>query len=703
MRVAVDTGGTFTDLVAEDEVGNLHLFKSPTTPEDPVRGILTCIDLAATTFERDRAGFLGQCEMFMHATTRAINAILTGTTARTAFVTTRGHRDILLFREGGRRQPFDHRREYPDPYVPRRLTFEVDERVASDGQVLLPLTPGEVHRVIAELAGSGVEAVGVCLLWSIINPEHELLIGDLLRQKLPDVAVTLSHQLNPSIREYRRASSTCIDASLKPVMSEYLANLRAQLQRFGFSGRLLMVSSSGGVLDAAAARGAPIHTLKSGPAMAPVAGRFYASLGRAAPGSVIVTDAGGTSFDVSLVRRDSIPWTRETWLGEEYTGDITGFPSVDVKSIGAGGGSIAWVDDGGLLRVGPQSAGSEPGPACYGKGGSEPTVTDACVELGFLDPAFFLGGSISLDPAAATAALQSGVGSKLKLDPPGAAAAVLTVATEQMVHAIEETTVYRGVDPTDAILIGGGGAAGFNIVAIAQRLGCSSVLIPSIGPGLSAAGALLSDLLSEYAITLPTATTAFAFDRVNRVLEELRQRCSAFSSTADAKSSRIDLFAEARYPDQVWELEVPLRMASFSSEADVEQLRADFHATHHQVFGVSDPGSQVEVLIWRARVSCDLGRREPPTVTPGRSARSARSREAFFPGSGWAPSPVFEFDQLEPGVMINGPALVESPQTTVVIYPEASARRTLHGSLVVDPSGQQPASTSAATQAGAAP
>ena len=362
MRLAVDTGGTFTDLVVESRDGTLQLFKSPTTPSHPVQGIKACLDLAASAMGTDRAALLGAAEMFTHATTRGINAILTGTTARTAFVTTAGHRDILLYREGGRSDPFDCSREYPPPYIPRRLTFELEERMGPEGQVIRPLRDQDVLTLIERLEAEQVEAVAVCLLWSILNPAHELRAGQLLATHLPTVAITLSHRLNPTIREYRRASSACIDASLKPLMTDYLSDLERDLRSDGFAGRLFVVSSAGGLLDVSDAREAPIHTLGSGPAMAPVAGRHYAQADDLPREALIVTDTGGTSFEVSLVENGSIPWTREAWLGERYSGDITGFPAIDVKSIGAGGGSIAWVDDGGLLRVGPQSAGAEPGP-----------------------------------------------------------------------------------------------------------------------------------------------------------------------------------------------------------------------------------------------------------------------------------------------------------------------------------------------------
>src|SRR5581483_7888409 len=471
MRFAVDTGGTFTDLVVEDDDGVLHLFKSPTRPDDPVRGVLDVLDVAAGELGDD---LLARGAVFVHATTRAINAVLTGTTARTAFLTTGGHPDVLLFREGGRTDPFNFTRPYPQPYLPRSLTFEVPERIDAEGEVVEPLDEEAVVSICSRLRELGVEAVGVCLLWSIANPAHEQRVGELLEEHLPGVPYTLSHRLNPSIREYRRASSTCIDASLKPVMSEYLRSLEGRLRDAGFAGRVLMVTSAGGVLDAAAVAEAPIHSLGSGPAMAPVAG------------------PGRTSYDVSLVRRGRIPWTRETWLGEPFFGHMTGFPSVDVKSIGAGGGSIGWVDEGGLLHVGPESAGSAPGPACYGRGGVRPTVTDAALALGYLDPDYFLGGAMRLDAAAASAALREHVAEPLGLSVEDAAAAMLRVATELMVRAIEEITLHQGIDPRSAVLVGGGGAAGLNSVAIARRLGCPQLIVPAVGPALSAAGALIS-------------------------------------------------------------------------------------------------------------------------------------------------------------------------------------------------------------------
>ncbi|MGW4339221.1 hydantoinase/oxoprolinase family protein [Rhodococcus koreensis] len=678
-------GGTFTDLVIEDESGRVRKYKHPTTPSDPLRGVFGALMLGAEDMNLELREFLGRVDTFIHGTTRSLNAILTGNTAKTALLSTRGHPDILLFREGGRVKPFDFTKEYPRPYIPRSLTFEVDERIGADGNIVRPLDEHELNRIVDTLRREDVEAIAVCLLWSIANPVHENRVGEILAAALPGVPVTLSHQLNPIVREYRRGSSTAIDASLKPLMGSYLRSLRMELGNNGFQGRLLINTSGGGVKDANDIADAPIHTINSGPAMAPVAGRYYANVD-AHTDLAIVADTGGTSYDVSVVRRNRIPVTNEAWLGVKYLGHMTGFPAVDVRSVGAGGGSIAWVDDGGMLRVGPQSAGSEPGPVCYGWGGTEPTVTDACLILGYIDPEHFLGGRMKLDVEAAEVSLRNRIADPLGLDLNAAAAAVLSLATEHMVGAIDEITLNQGISPRDAVLIGGGGAAGFNTVAIARRLGCRKVVVPALGAVLSAAGALMSDLKSEYAATCLTTSSNFSFDKVNEVLGVLRERCIAFAEDAGqgAIETSIEVFAEARYPHQVWELEVPLRTDRFADESDVEALRQDFHTTHQDVFAISDQDSPIEIVSWRARVNCTLREDVPLPAPSTQTAQAATRRTAHFSSVGTVDVAVHHFDHLSEGESVTGPAIIESNVTTVVVDPYSVARRTASGSLVIE-------------------
>jgi N-methylhydantoinase A len=684
LRLACDTGGTFTDLVVEDGDA-IRLFKASTTPDDPVRGVLDALGLAAKHYGLERSEFLKQASMFVHGTTRAINAIVTGKTAKTAFITTKGHRDILVIREGGRIEPFNFSVDYPEPYVPRRYTFEVNERIDARGAVVNEFDEADFVKTIERLKAVKIEAIGVCLLWSVVNPAHELRIAELLTKYLPGIPFTLSHQLNPTLREYRRASATVIDASLKPLMFEYLNGLTARLRDAGFKGRTLMVTSSGGIMDAEAVARAPIHSINSGPAMAPVAGRYYAE--RDFKSAVaIVADTGGTTFDVSLVRDSRIPWTRETWIGQRYRGHMTGFPSVDIKSIGAGGGSIAWVDSGGVLQVGPQSAGSTPGPVAYGKGGVEPTVTDCALILGFIDPEFFLGGTMALDRDAAYEQLRLKVAEPLGIPVEAAAAAVLQLSTEKMVGAIEEITVNQGIDPTSALLIGGGGAAGLNAVAVGKRLQCAAVLIPEAGAVLSAAGALMSELSTDFARLMFTTSAKFAHDKVNSVLAGLKQRCDEFVAGpgAGAIEHKIEFSVEARYPHQIWEIDVPLAFDAIQSSDDLAQVTDAFHDMHQRIFEISDRKSGVEFVTWRAKVSCRLkDGMSGKLPEEAEDLASGTKRQVYFTEIGWSDVAVHRFESMRAGKPVFGPAIVESSFTTVVVEPGTVAERTKAGGLKV--------------------
>ncbi len=684
MRFAVDTGGTFTDLVVEDAAGTAHVFKARTTPDDPIAGMLDALGQAAAAFGEPLEAFLGRGTALLHGTTHAINAIITGRTARTALLTTEGHGDMLVLREGGRAETFNFTHAFPEPYIPRSLTFEIPERIMADGSVRTPLDEAAVVAVLDRLRAAKVEAVAVCLLWSIVNPAHEERVGALIARHLPGVPFTLSHRLNPAVREFRRASSAAVDASLKPAMGRYMVALEDRLRAAGFGGRVLVVTSQAGVIDAADAAEAPIHIVNSGPSMAPLAGRHYAAASD--PGrDAIVADTGGTTYDVSLVRGGTIPKTRETWIGPRFRGIMLGFPWVDVKSVGAGGGSIGWVDGGGLLHVGPASAGAVPGPACYGRGGTDPTLTDAAVALGYIDPDYFLGGSMPLDPGRARAALAP-LATRLGMGLEATAEAIVAIATENMVQAILDITVKQGIDPREAVLVGGGGAAGLNSVKIARRLGCPRLIVPELGAALSAAGALMSDLKAEYHAAHVTNTRAFDFAGVGRTLAALRARCAAFAEGPGrgAAGTTVTLKADARYDTQVWEIEVPLAGTGIDGPDDLAAFVEAFHTAHQALFSFRDPDSAIEVIGWTAEVTCAIARGPDlrvarPATLPGRTARPVH-----FADGGWRDVAVHRLEALGPGDAVAGPAIVENDFTTVVIDPGATARRGADGTLVVD-------------------
>ncbi|MSO69052.1 MAG: hydantoinase/oxoprolinase family protein [Alphaproteobacteria bacterium] len=687
-RISVDTGGTFTDVVVADEAGIRALGKAPTTPDRIFLGMRAAIENAAGELKLDLKQLFAQSTTLIYGTTRAVNAIIQGKTAKTAFLTTEGFPDVLVMREGGKTNPHDFTQSYPPPYIPRRHTFEITERVSSEGDVSVPLDRAQAIQVLDQLKTRNFEAIAVCLIWSVANAAHELALGKLIDERLPGVPYTLSHKLIPIVREYRRASATAIDASLKPLMQRHLREMEADLRAAGFGGEILVSTSIGGCMHVEDLVERPIHTVKSGPAMAPVAGRTYArveSLGR----DSIVCDTGGTTFDVGLVRDGELVFTRESWLGPRWTGHIMSMSTVDVRSIGAGGGSIAWIDSGGLLRVGPHSAGAVPGPACYGAGGTAPTVTDAALVLGYLDPAFFLGGRMKLDVDAAKRAVNL-IASPLKMPLERAAYAIITLASEHMIKAIREITINEGVNPRESALVAGGGAAGLNIVPIAKELGCTRVLVPRTAGALSACGMQFSDIVTEHSASRVTLTSNFDFDGVNDALQSIEAELDRFVDGLKGRAGgevTKEFFVEARYLYQVWELEVPLPMTRFKGKADIDALRKAFNAVHERVFAVVDERNPVECLNWKGRVAVRLpGVAHGEAVSAGApfAPKPHAARMTYFDEGGAVKAPIFIGGDLRPGALIKGPAVIEEPTTTIVVYPGSAAHVTGLGNFILD-------------------
>ena len=686
-RISVDTGGTFTDMVLVDEEGNFHVGKALTTPDRISEGMFSALDVVAEVADMSARELLANTEILIYGTTRATNAVVTKATARTAFLTTTGFRDILVLKEGGKHGPHDYSYDYPQPYIPRRHTFEINERIGSAGEVVRELDEPHARKVIETLKERKFEAVSVCLLWSIANSAHELRLGELIAEILPGVPFTLSHQLAPILREYRRASATSIDASLKPLMQAHLRGMQSDLLEAGFSGDLLVSTSVGGCQEVQTLVDRPINTLKSGPAMAPVAGRAYSALENMG-GDVIVCDTGGTTFDVGLVRDGQLVYSRDSWLGPQWLGDIIGASTVDVRSIGAGGGSIAWQDPGGLLRVGPQSAGSVPGPACYGNGGNEPTVTDAALVLGYIDPDYFNGGRLTLDRAAAERVIGE-FGKIIGKTLDDTAHAIMVIANELMIKAIGEITVNDGLNPRDSVIVAGGGAAGFNIMPIARELGCDTVILPKTASALSACGMQYSSIVFEATRSRFTASNEFDIDGVNKALQEIEADLMTFKgslATAAGAETTIEFFVEARYKAQVWELDTALPKQRLDGQTDVDALTESFHQTHERIHAVRDEGSPVECVNWKGRISI---RPFSPPVAPEPSTVSQtpnpdETRSCFFGGDTRVETPVYQGDNLTIGDDVKGPAIIQEATTTIVVYPDMSARLSAAGDYILD-------------------
>lgn len=687
--ISVDTGGTFTDVVVADAADSAAVAKALTTKDRAYGAIAAALDVVAPKLGITPTELLARTTRFNYGTTRSTNAVIEGNAARTAFFTTAGFPDVLLLREGGKPDPF---RQFPygKPYVPRHLTFEIDERMDAEATMFRPLDEGSVVAAIDEATTQGVEAIGVCLLWSVANPAHELRVGELIAEHAPGVPYTLSHQLNPVVREYRRASATVLDASLKPLMQRFFADLQEDLRAAGFGGNLFISTSYGGSWSPEDIAERPIYSIGSGPSMAPVAAVREADLdlpGGASNHNLLVADTGGTTFDVALVRGGNIQQTNETWLGGRWIGYITGTRAVDVKSIGAGGGSIAWFDSGGLLRVGPRSAGSSPGPACYGLGGTAPTVTDAALALGYFDSSNFMDGELTLDVAAARRVYEE-LGERMAMTVEEAAHATLTIAADNIVTAVREATIAKGIDPREVTIVAGGGGSGMNISRIAAELGTELVLLPRTAGALSACGALYSDVISEFSSVAYAETRRFDPEVVNAALGEVRSKAEGFLATIDEGSvveSRIEFFVEARYKQQAWELTVPLKYGELA-EADTKMLEETFHELHERIFGVREPGQYLELLSWSARATAVLLK---PSLVAGEEGRServtpARRSPAYFGETGWIDTDFYGGPALPLGARIEGPAVIQEPTTTLVVYPGQRTTVTSNGNYLID-------------------
>lgn len=668
-RIAVDTGGTFTDVVVGSNSGDMAVGKALTTYDRVFTGFEASVRRAAESVGWSGDDVLRNADVIVYGTTHATNAVLTGKVARTALLTTDGFADTLLLREGGRRDAFDSKAAYPPPYIPRYLTFQITERISSEGDILVALDEEQVREVLGSFKEQGIEAVAVSFLWSIINDAHEKRVAELIQEILPGVPYTLSNAANPTIREYRRSSAASIDASLKPLMADHLGKLRSDLQKYGFAGDLLVVTSEGAVLDVADVLDRPVLLLNSGPSMAPLVGAA------AAPDhdTVVVCDMGGTTFDVSLVENGVVRHTREAWLGEPFVGHLTGLSSVAVSSIGAGGGSIAWIDGGGLLRVGPQSARSTPGPAAYGRGGEEPTVTDACVALGYLDTEGFEGG-FTLNREAAIKAIDTRIAGPLKMDTLQAAQAILDVSANHMATAIRQSALEQGVDPRGALIVAGGGAGAMVAAIIGRLLEADTVLIPATAGVLAAYGAHRAPIATEFLSPLHNDTRSFDAGSASRAVEDLTAKAEVFVKRFDGvgEAPKVTYFVDARYPGQAWDLRVYLDAAPDTSGDAAGIIERAFHEEHDRRNGTHDPDSRVEIITWGVRVEIPRSEHTKSESELSRTAEIHRTDSIVFGGKPFS-TQRYRGVTLAPRDKIVGPAVIDQPTTTIVVPPEWDA------------------------------
>ncbi len=670
MRVGVDSGGTFTDVVAYDPArGRLVFHKVASTPDDPAAGIVSGALGAA-----ERAGAQPtDVAMLIHGTTVATNQVLQRAGARVALITTAGFRDVLHIQRQSRPLMYDLRARRTAPLVPRELRFEVRERMRFDGTVQTPLDRSDLAAVIDAIRDAGVQAVAVGLLHSYANPSHEREIGEELARRLPGVAVSLSHELMGEHGEYERFSTCVMNAFVQPGIERYVTRLGAGLLEAGFTAPLYVMKSNGGVMTAASAARRCVETVLSGPAGGVVAG---AAVSRARGAADLITcDMGGTSFDVGVIQDGDIPFARDTEMG----GLALGVPMLDLHTVGAGGGSIAWLDAGNALRVGPRSAGAVPGPACYGTGGSEPTVTDADLVLGRLGTRTLLGGGMTLDREAAERAIHDRVAAPLGLGVAEAAEGIVRVINATMTAAIRKLTIERGHDPRRFALCPFGGAGPMHGAELAAELGVAETVIP-IAPGVhSALGLLMTNLREDRTRTLVRRLNAAAGEELRAVLGNLEEEGRAQLRAHDGVAPAVSRAVGQRYLGQRYELSVPVG----AELPPLAELGDRFHALHDQRYGYRRDDHPVEVASAWVAVEHDLHPLELPTV-PAAAGEPApwRMRAARFAGVE-REVPVYARDDLGADCLLRGPAIVEQLDATSVVPPDHRLEVDRFGHLVV--------------------
>ena len=603
-RLGIDIGGTFTDATLIDQdSGNIRIGKVPSTPGDPSRGFLE----AAERILREAGVSAAEVGYVAHGTTVATNSIIEGKLARTGFVTTAGFRDMLEIARQIRPSLYDVHFEKPPPLVPRYRCFDVPERLDARGNVALPLDEDAMRRVAERLRAEAVEAVAVCFLHSHMNPAHERRAGEILREVMPRAVISLSSEVAPEFREYFRASTTIINAGIQPVVARYLERIESRLRETGLSAELLLMQSSGGVFTFDAARERPVFMVESGPAAGVIASAYLGqAIGRP---NLLSLDMGGTTAKTGLIQDGTPHVTKEYEVGAAAISSERGAkgggypirtPVIDLVEIGAGGGSIAWVDAGGVLRVGPASAGAEPGPVCYGQGGTEPTITDANLVLGRLDPHRFLGGEIELDVQAARQAIKERCARRLQMDVVDVAHGIVEIANTAMAGALRRISVQRGYDPRDFTLLAFGGAGPLHVNRLADELAIPLALIP-MGPGtFSAMGLLVTDLKHAYSATLirrldqlDSHETRATFDALQREGREVLER-----GNVSGEDMCFVRHFDMRYVGQSYELNVPLDAIELNA-AERARLAERFHTEHERAYGFKAPGEPIEVVCLR--------------------------------------------------------------------------------------------------------
>lgn len=661
-RIGVDVGGTFTDMVLRDTAGAVRIYKAPSVPADPSEGVLGVLRLAAQQLDLPLSALLRDCALFVHGSTVATNTILEKKGAKVGMLTTEGFRDSLEIRRGIRDNQWDHRAPYPPVLAPRYLRLPVRGRIGADGKELAPLVAEDVDAAAKVFTNEGVESVAVCLFNSFLDGAHERAAGAQLAKGWAGKWISLSSAVMPTMGEYERGSTAVVNAYIAPKVTSYLGALDQQLRQFGLPRSLLLLQSNGGAVSVAQIANRPVMLVLSGPAAGVGALKGCAAPGEAA--NLISMEIGGTSCDVMVMARGQVPVADELVIdGYHLT-----TPSVEIHTVGAGGGAIAWVDDAGLLHVGPQGAGARPGPAAYGLGGEQPTVTDAQLVLGRLRPGPLAGGAVTLDGALARKAVEKKLAEPLGLSVEDAAAGVIRLLEQNLLHAVERLSIERGHNPATFTLVAAGGAGPMHGPAVARALGCSRALLPRAAGAFCALGMLQSDVRQDYLQVFLADLDKVDRSALDAGFAQLETRArDALGREGFAATASIAREVDLRYDGQQW----PVRIALNGTGFDAAAARDAFEAEHQRLFGHIQPGGRIDITALRVVGRGRLDWTPPAARTPQAAPPKPRERRKVWidPAHGWRDLPIYDGADLRPGCTLDGPLLIEERTMTAFVGP----------------------------------
>jgi len=665
-RIAIDTGGTFTDAISVDGRGNLATGKAATTPEDLTVGVRNAVGILARLNHLDLRKFLGQVTTIVHGTTQSTNIIITRTGPKLGMICTEGHRDVIQLRRVPKEDMWNWRMPFPEPLVPRYLRVEIKERVDARGNIAIPLDEASVHKAVSYLKKMKVESIVVALLFSFLRPDHECRVEEIIGVDYPEAHVTLSSSVLPMMGEYERTSTATISAYVAPAIVTYTQKLVASLRADGFQGQFLYIQNNGGVETAEVAMENPATVAMSGPAAGPSAAILVGKLH--SQENLLSVDMGGTSFDIATIVRGNLLTKTESLIDQHRFS----LPVIDVSSMSAGGGSIAWFDVTNTLRIGPKSAGADPGPACYARGGTEPTVTDANVVLGYISPDYFLGGEMTLRKDLAEKAIKEKIADRLGLSIEKAAAAVYKVSNAVMADAVSYSFTRRGYDPRDFVLCAGGAAGPLCALKIAEELGMTHVFIPKYAPVYCAFGMLGVDLKHDYSRFYHTPGAMLDLEHVKKLYDEMEaEGLAILEKEGVAKDQRIfERSLQIRYFGQFRDVGVPWPSGPINRDSISAGIAA-FHRKHKETYGYSDENYPIEFMSFGLSA---IGKIPPIEIKKigkrGKdpSAALKSERNAYFEeGNGFVKTRVYDGDKLLCGNLLEGPCIVEEKMTNIVI------------------------------------